>query len=100
VSNHLASCGLKRFEHDNSPSDDIFQGIRYYADILSLIQTLTPEKRADVLKFQEYRCSCLLAVLRGENPSTVEVKQKDVEGSKDSTPDQEKHQDEVEKTKS
>jgi hypothetical protein len=24
VSNHLANCGLKRFEHDNSPSDDIF----------------------------------------------------------------------------
>jgi hypothetical protein len=100
VSNHLASCGLKRFEHENSPSDDIFQGIRYYADILALIQTLTPEERADVLKFQEHRCSCLPAVLRGENPSTVEVKQKDVEGSKDATPDQEKHQDEVEKTKS
>jgi hypothetical protein len=24
VSNHLASCGLKRFEHENSPHDDIF----------------------------------------------------------------------------
>jgi hypothetical protein len=24
VSNHLASCRLKRFEHKNSPSDDIF----------------------------------------------------------------------------
>ena len=24
VSNHLASCGLKRFEHGNLPSDDIF----------------------------------------------------------------------------
>jgi hypothetical protein len=24
MSNHLASCGLKRFEHENSPSDDIF----------------------------------------------------------------------------
>jgi hypothetical protein len=24
VSNHLASCGLKRFEHGNSPLDDIF----------------------------------------------------------------------------
>jgi hypothetical protein len=30
----------------------------------------------------------------------VEAKQKDVEGSKDATPDQEKHQDEEEKTKS
>jgi hypothetical protein len=24
VKNHLANCGLKRFEHENSPSDDIF----------------------------------------------------------------------------
>jgi hypothetical protein len=24
VSNHFANCGLKRFEHENSPSDDIF----------------------------------------------------------------------------
>jgi hypothetical protein len=24
VSNHLANCGLKRFEHENSPLDDIF----------------------------------------------------------------------------
>jgi hypothetical protein len=24
VSNHLVNCGLKRFEHENSPSDDIF----------------------------------------------------------------------------
>jgi hypothetical protein len=24
VSNHLASCGIKRFEHKNSPHDDIF----------------------------------------------------------------------------
>ena len=24
VSNHLANCGLKIFEHENSPSDDVF----------------------------------------------------------------------------
>jgi hypothetical protein len=100
VSNHLASCGLKRFEHENSPSDDIFRGTRSYAEILAQIQTLAPEERVDVLKFQEHRRSCLPAVLRGENLSTAEVKQKDVEGSKDVTPGQEKHQDEGEKTKS
>ena len=26
VSKHLAHCGLKRFEHEISPSDDIFEG--------------------------------------------------------------------------
>jgi hypothetical protein len=100
ISNHLASCGLKRFEHENSPSDEIFRGARTYAEILARIQTLAPEERADVLKFQEHRRSCLPAVLRGENPSTAEMKQKYVEGSKDATPGQEKHQDEGEKTKS
>ena len=52
MGNHLASCGLKRFEHENSPSDGIFWGTRSYAEILSQIQTLAPEERADVLKFE------------------------------------------------
>ena len=58
------------------------------------------EERANVLKFQEHRRSCLPAVLRGENLSTVEVKQKGAKGSKDATPSQEKHRDGEEKTKS
>jgi hypothetical protein len=99
MSNHLASCGLKIFKHENSPSDDIFRGARSYAEILARIQTLAPEERDDVLKFQEHRRSFLPTVLRGENLSTAEVKQKDVESSKDATPSQEKHQDEGEQTK-
>jgi hypothetical protein len=100
VSNHLASCGLKRFEHENSPSDDIFRGARSYVEILARIQTLAPDERADVLKFQEHRRSCLPAVLQGEGPSISEAKQKEAKGSKDATPDQGKHQDEGEQTKS
>jgi hypothetical protein len=100
VSNHLANYGLKRFEHENSPSDDIFQGTRSYAEVLARIQALAPEERADVLKFQEHRWSCLPLVLRGENPIIVEVQQKEAEGSKDSAPRQEKHQDRGEKTRS
>jgi len=73
ISNHLANCGLKRFEHKNSPSDEIFQGTRSYAEVLAQIQGLAPEERADVLKFQEHRQSCLPPVLRGENPIIVEV---------------------------
>jgi hypothetical protein len=40
VSNHLANCGHKRFEHENSPSDDIFLGTRSYAEVLARIQAL------------------------------------------------------------
>jgi hypothetical protein len=100
VSNHLASCGLKIFEHENSPSDDIFRGARSYAEIMAQIQTLAPKERADVLKFQEHRRSYLPVVLRGEGQGTSEAKQKEAEGSKDATPDQGKHQDEGEETKS
>jgi hypothetical protein len=100
VSNHLANCRLKRFEHENSPSDDIFRRARSYEEILARIQSLAPEERVDVLKFQEHQRSCLPAVLRAEGPSISETKQKDAEGSKDATPDQGKHQDEGEQTKS
>jgi hypothetical protein len=75
VSNHLASCGLRRFEHENLPSDDIFRGTRSYAEVLARIQALAPEERDDVLKFQEHRQSCLPPVFRGENPITTEVQQ-------------------------
>jgi hypothetical protein len=60
---------------------------------------LAPEERANVLKFQEHRCSYLHTVLRGEGPGISETKLKDAEGSKDATPNQGKHQDEGEQTK-
>jgi hypothetical protein len=86
VSNHLVGCGLKRFEHKNSPHDDIFQGARSYAEVLARIQALSPEERVDVFKFQEHRRSYLPPMLRGENPTTIEVQQTEAEGSKDLAP--------------
>jgi hypothetical protein len=68
--------------------------------VLARIQALAPEERADVLKFQEHRRSCLPLVLRGENPITVEGQQKEAEGSKDSAPRKEGHQDGEEHTRS
>jgi hypothetical protein len=63
VSNHLANCGLKRYEHENLPHDEIFQGARSYAEVLSQIQALSPEGMANFFKFQEHRWSCLRPVL-------------------------------------
>jgi hypothetical protein len=99
VSNHLANCGLKRFEHENSPSDDIFQGARSYEEVLTQIRSLAPEDTAAVLKFQEHRRSGLPVVLRGESSGVSETKQKDAEDPKDAIPDSAKHQDEEEQTK-
>jgi hypothetical protein len=98
VSNHMASCGLKRYEHENSPHDDIFRGARSYAEVLSRIQALSPEEMADFFKFQEHRRSCLPPVLQGKNPTTPDVQQMEAKGSKDSAPDQEEHQEKKKQT--
>jgi hypothetical protein len=42
VSNHMASCGLKIYEHEDSPHDEIFRGVRSYSEVLSRIQALPP----------------------------------------------------------
>jgi hypothetical protein len=96
VSNHLANCGLKRFEHEFSPSDDIFRGARSYGEVLVRIRSLAPEDMASVLKFQENRRRSLPAVLGGLGIS--ETKQKDAEGSEDQISNLGKHQ-EGEQTK-
>jgi hypothetical protein len=99
VSNHLANCGLKRFEHDFSPPDDIFQGVRSYEEVLAWIRSLAPEDTTFVLKFQEHRRSCLPVVLQGGSPGVSETEPKDTEGPKDASPDSGKCQDEGKQTK-
>jgi hypothetical protein len=96
MSNHLASCGFKRFEHENFPHDDIFQGMKSYKEVLARIKALSPEERADVVRFQEHRRSFLPPVLRGEDPTIVEEKQTKAGGSKGSPPSQEEQQDKEE----
>ena len=79
VSNHLAHVGLKRFEHENSPSDDIFRGAKSYEEVLARIQSLAPEDTTNVLRFQEHRRRCLPTVLGGL--AITETKDKNVEDS-------------------
>ena len=51
VGNHMVSCGLKRYEHEHSPHDDILRGARSYAEVLNRIQALSPDKMVDLFKF-------------------------------------------------
>jgi hypothetical protein len=51
VSTHLGHCGLKRFEHECSPSDDVFRAAMSYSEVQFRIRSLAPEDRASVLKF-------------------------------------------------
>jgi hypothetical protein len=63
VRNHLASCGLKRYEHEDSLHDEIFHGMRSFSEVLSKIQALPPRDMVNFLKFQEHRRSCLPQIL-------------------------------------
>jgi hypothetical protein len=92
VSNHLASCGLKRYEHEDSPHDEIFWGARSFAEVLSRIQALPPRDMAEFLKFQEHRRSCLPQILQGEAPELPVTKMMGAKGAKDSSPSGEKDQ--------
>jgi hypothetical protein len=98
VSNHMVSCGLKRYEHEHSPHDDIFRGARSYAEVLSQIQALSPGDKADLFKFQEHRRSCLPPVLQGKNPQTIDIQQMEAKDPKDSGLDREENQEKTEET--
>jgi hypothetical protein len=74
---HMVSCGLKRYEHEHSPHDDIFRGEKSYVEVLNQIQTLSPEEVVDFFKFQEHRPP------QGKNPPTADVQQTEAKGSKD-----------------
>jgi hypothetical protein len=43
VSNHLVSCSLKRCEHEDSPHDEIFQGMRSFSEVLIRFKPCHPE---------------------------------------------------------
>jgi hypothetical protein len=90
VSTHLGNCGLKRFEHEYSPSDDVFRGARSYSEVQFRIGSLAPEDRASVLKFQGHRKRCLPVVLGGLG--LPKDKEKEAESSEGKTSNPEKRQ--------
>jgi hypothetical protein len=69
VGNHMALYNLKRYEHEDSPQDDIFRGARSYQEVLSRVQTLAPDKLVEFYNFQRHRRNGLPKVLQGETPT-------------------------------
>ena len=66
VGNHLMHCNMKTFEHEASPRDDIFKGVRAYEEILERVQELPPDLQTNFLSFQKHRQSWLPNLLQGE----------------------------------
>jgi hypothetical protein len=96
LSNHLANCGMKRYEHKDSPHDEIFRGGRSYSEVLSRIQALPLGDMADFLKFEEHRKSCLPLILHGKTPKLPDTQQVEAKGSNNSSPGKEKNQEGIE----
>jgi hypothetical protein len=90
VSTHLGNCGLKRFEHESSPSDDVFRGAKSYSEVQFRIESLAAEDRDSVLKFQANRKRCLPVVLGGLG--LPKDKDKEAESSEGQTSNPEKRQ--------
>jgi hypothetical protein len=70
MGNHMALSNLKRYEHEDSPQDEIFRGARSYQEVLSRVQTLAPDKLAEFYNFQRHRRNSLPKVLQGETPTS------------------------------
>ena len=92
VSNHLENCGLKRYEHEDSPHDEIFWGARSYSEVLSWIQALPPEEMVDFLKFEEHGKSFLPPILQGKTPKLPNIQKIEAKGSNNLSPGKEKNQ--------
>jgi hypothetical protein len=90
VSNHLASCGLKRYEHEDSMHDEIFWGARSFAEVLSQIQALSPRDMDEFFKFWEHQQSCLPHILQGEALELPVTMKTGAKGEKDLSPNGEK----------
>ena len=63
VGNHMASCNLKIYEHEDSPQDKIFQGVRSYPEVLGRVRALSPDKMIEFYEFQRNQRSSLPKVL-------------------------------------
>jgi hypothetical protein len=98
VSNHMASCGLKRYEHEDSPHDEIFQGARSYSEVLSQVQALLPGDMVNFYKFQEHRRSCLPKVLQDRNSQPSGTQQAEDKSSTCVNPSKQETQDKTEET--
>jgi hypothetical protein len=59
----MAHCGMKAFELEESPRDDIFKGFKTYEEVLDRVHTLSSDLQTGLLTFQRHRRSSFPKVL-------------------------------------
>jgi hypothetical protein len=63
VGNHMYHYGMKAYEHEEFPRDDIFKGVKAYEEVLERVQTLRSDLQTIFLTFQRHRRSGFPKVL-------------------------------------
>jgi hypothetical protein len=63
VGNHMAHCGMKAYEHEESPRNDIFKGSKTYEELLDMVHTLPYDFQTIFITFQRHRRSGFPKVL-------------------------------------
>jgi hypothetical protein len=66
INKHVAQCGLKAYEHEESFYDDVFRNAKSYDEVQSKVQTLSPDAQVGFASFQRNRRQCLPKILQGE----------------------------------
>jgi hypothetical protein len=66
IKDHVAQCGLKAYEHEESFFDDVFKNTESYNEVLNRVQTLSPDAQVGFASFQRNRRQCLPKILQGE----------------------------------
>jgi hypothetical protein len=66
INKHVAQCGLKAYEHEESFYDDVFRNAKSYDEVQSKVQTLSPDVQVGFASFQRNRRQCLPKILQGE----------------------------------
>jgi hypothetical protein len=66
INKHVAQCGLKAYEHEDSFYDDIFKNAVSYDEVQNRVQTLSPDAQVGFASFQRNRRQCLPKILQGE----------------------------------
>ena len=70
---HVTQCGLKAYEHEVSFYDDVFKNAKFYEEVQSRVQTLSPDAQVGFAYFQRNRRQCLPKILQGEVPTSAQV---------------------------
>jgi hypothetical protein len=70
IAKHVAQCGLKTYEHEDSFYDDMFRNAKSYEEVQDRVQTLSPDAQVGFVTFQRNRRQCLPKVLQGETSAS------------------------------